>query len=160
VQHFVSFFDRCDRVSAAKLAAEACKVPGWVLLTQAANHKHAVVASPVVIAAPAASDLGTQRVDSYGTSAASTASGSTGQQEVPALGLPATDPRMLRVGGGTEALTGNVRSVDLMFRFGSKYRLKGGDENSQLYKFTDVAYDSRLQNSAKAVGLELLFPFQ
>lgn len=159
VQHSASFFDRCAGVSAATLAAEACNVPGWALLTPGANRKDAVVATATERAPTPSGDLATPRVDSSETSSAS-ASASTAQQERPALGSAPPDPRMLRVAGGTEVLTGSARNVDLILRLGSKYRQKSGDENGQLYKFTDVAYESRLQNSAKAVALELVFPFQ
>jgi hypothetical protein len=79
--------------------------------------------------------------------------------ELPLLGSPGVDARLLRA-GAKEALTGSVRTVDLMFRFGSKYRLRSADDGWELYKFTDPAYESRLQNNLKALGVELLFPFQ
>jgi len=108
----------------------------------------------MLIPSPVANDLGTQPVDFYGAS-----SPPLGQQELPVLGFAVKQQAMQRAAGSGEALTGNVRSIDLMFRFGSKYGLKSGDDNS-LYRFTDVAYESRLLNSAKAIAVELLLPFQ
>lgn len=80
--------------------------------------------------------------------------------ELPLLGSPAADTRLLRVAGGKEALTGNVKTIDLMFRFGSKYRLRSGDEGWELYKFSDLASGGRLESNVKALGVELLVPFQ
>jgi hypothetical protein len=67
---------------------------------------------------------------------------------------------LLRSAGGKESLIANAKAVDLLFRFGSKYRLRSADDGWELYKFTDPAYESRLQNNLKALGVELLFPFQ
>ena len=80
--------------------------------------------------------------------------------ELPNLGVPLAEP-VLRSGGGKEALVGNSKAVDVLFRFGSKYRLRSADEGWEWYRFTDYAYENRRSNSLhKAVGVELLVPFQ
>lgn len=81
--------------------------------------------------------------------------------ELPTLGTPSPEPARLRSAGGKDALLGNAKTVDLMFRFGSKYRLRSAEEGWEWYRFTDVAHDNRLKTSGlKALGVELLVPFQ
>jgi hypothetical protein len=80
--------------------------------------------------------------------------------ELPVLGSPA-DARLLRAAGGKDAYIGNAKAVDLNFRFGSKYRVRSGDEGWDLYKFSDVTSENRTQSSGmKNLGVEFLFPFQ
>ena len=81
--------------------------------------------------------------------------------DLPSLGTPSVEPRIRRA-GGREALIGSTRTADLLFRLGSKYRLKGGEDSGwDVYKFTDANYESHVQNNGhKAVGVELLVPFQ
>lgn len=84
---------------------------------------------------------------------------SPGLPELPTLGSPSPQSTLRRA-GGKEVLLGNARSVDLMFRFGSKYRFRSADDGWEWYRFTDVGYDSRTQaHSHKALGVELLVPF-
>jgi hypothetical protein len=66
----------------------------------------------------------------------------------------------VRVLGGREALGASLKTVDLMLRLGSKYRLKSAEDGWEVYKFTDSPYESRFQNTIKAIAVELLIPFQ
>lgn len=81
--------------------------------------------------------------------------------DLPELGKPERDPRVLRSGGGREA-GGTSKTADLLFRFGSKFRTRGNDESGwETHRFTDTTYDNYVkQNAHKAVGVELLVPFQ
>lgn len=97
------------------------------------------------------SSNGVRRVSPEATSAPA--------ESLPLLGS-ATDTRFLRIAGGKDALMGNAKTVDLMFRFGPKYRLRSSEEGWEIYKFTDVAQENRATTNAKALGVELLFPFQ
>ena len=80
--------------------------------------------------------------------------------DLPTLGTSA--PRIIRSASGKEAPTGNARSPDLTFRVGSKGRPRGSDDSGwDIYKFTDTTYETHVQNNGhKAVGVELLVPFQ
>lgn len=74
--------------------------------------------------------------------------------ELPTLG--SSEPRAVRAGHGGEALLGSNRSADLLLRVGSKHRFSAHDES-----FTDANYQAHMQNNAhKALGVELLVPFQ
>lgn len=78
---------------------------------------------------------------------------------LPVLGSPA-EARVLRASGAGDYI-GNARSVDVNFRFGSKYRMRSAEEGWEVYKFSDVTSENRLQtNGVRNVGVELLFPFQ
>ena len=81
--------------------------------------------------------------------------------ELPDLGAP-TPSRFLRSSGGRDALIGNARAPDLMLRLGSKYRFKSTEDGTwEWYRFHDIAYESYIKNNSfKAVGVELLVPFQ
>lgn len=85
-----------------------------------------------------------------------------GQTELPELGQPEFMPRLLRAAGGREALLANSRTADLLLRVGSKFRLRGSDEGGwEWYRFTDTTYDNYVKsNGHKALGVELLVPFQ
>ena len=75
-----------------------------------------------------------------------------GAVELPTLGT--SEPRYLRSAGGREALIGS-RSADLSLRIGSKHRFKSEES------FTDTVYQNHVSNNGhKAVGVELLVPFQ
>ena len=80
--------------------------------------------------------------------------------ELPELGRP--EPRLLRAGGGKEALIANSKAADLLLRFGSKFRTReGSDGGWEWYRFTDTTYDTYVKtNGHKALGVELLVPFQ
>ena len=80
--------------------------------------------------------------------------------ELPMLGSPPPNSRFVRVLGGRETLTSSLKTVDLMLKVGSKYRLKSADDGWELYKFSDSTYESRFQNTLKAIGVEVLVPFQ
>ena len=87
-----------------------------------------------------------------------------GETSLPDLPIAGSDARGARPAAGSEALTGNVKTVDLMFRFGSKYRMRTADEGWEVYKFSDASYDTRDSRTpstgARAVAVELLVPFQ
>lgn len=82
--------------------------------------------------------------------------------DLPDLGAPGREWRLLRSGGGREALLASSKAADLLFRFGSKFRVRGSDEGGwEYFRFTDVNYESHVKaNGHKAVGVELLVPFQ
>ena len=80
--------------------------------------------------------------------------------DLPSLGVQPAEPRV-RFVGGREAVIGSSRTADLMLRLGSKYRSAVEDSGWNAYKFTDMNYESHVQNNGhKAVGVELLVPFQ
>ncbi|HYC49235.1 MAG TPA: hypothetical protein VED01_27475 [Burkholderiales bacterium] len=81
--------------------------------------------------------------------------------ELPDLGTPAPH-RFLKSSGGREALIGNARAPDFMLRLGSKYRFKSTEDGTwEWYRFHDITYESYIKNNSfKAVGVELLVPFQ
>ena len=85
----------------------------------------------------------------------------TAVPDLPSLGANAPDPRV-RPAGGRDALIGSTRSADLLLRLGSKHRSKGSEESGwDVYKFTDMKYETHVQNNGhKALGVELLVPFQ
>jgi hypothetical protein len=62
---------------------------------------------------------------------------------------------------GKDALSGNAKSVDVMFRFGSKYRFRSNEEGWEWHRFTEAGYDTRMQmNAHKSAGIELMVPLQ
>ena len=81
--------------------------------------------------------------------------------DLPDLGSPGPE-RSLRSSGGREALIGNAKAPDILLRLGSKVRMRTNEEgNWEWYKFTDVNYEQHVRNNPlKAVGVELLVPFQ
>ena len=80
--------------------------------------------------------------------------------ELPALGSPA-EARVVRAAGGREDYVANARGVDVNFRLGSKQRVRAAEEGWEVYRFSDVTSENRIQsNSMKNIGVELLFPFQ
>lgn len=83
----------------------------------------------------------------------------TAVPELPFLGSSELDGRSARVGGSNDS-SGSIRTGEVLFRFGSKYHLRSADEARELSRFTDAASESRIQNSIRVLGLELLFPFQ
>jgi len=82
--------------------------------------------------------------------------------DLPTLGTSAPEPRLSRSAGGRETLIGSSKTADLLFRFGSKYRIKSSEEGGwEWYRFSDITYDNYVKaNGHKAVGVELLVPFQ
>src|SRR5688500_18499338 len=81
--------------------------------------------------------------------------------ELPLLGSGPAEPRLVRMAGGKDDYIGNARNVDVNFRFGSKYRMRSGEDGSfEVYKFKDVTSENRIGSSGlKNLGVELLFPF-
>lgn len=82
--------------------------------------------------------------------------------ELPTLG--ASESRVIRAAGSRDDSIGSARAVDFNFRFGSKYRMRNGDEGWETYKFNDATTESKLQQNngggVRQVGVELLVPFQ
>jgi hypothetical protein len=80
--------------------------------------------------------------------------------DLPTLGAQPAEPRVRSV-SGKETVLGSSRTADLMLRLGSKYRRAVEESGWNPYKFTDMNYESHVQNNGhKAVGVELLVPFQ
>lgn len=84
--------------------------------------------------------------------------------DLPALGATGApaESRYVRSAGGREALIGSSRTADLLLRLGSKHRFKNNEEGGwDMYRFNDTGYQTHLQtNGHKALGVELLVPFQ
>lgn len=75
--------------------------------------------------------------------------------QLPTL-VSAQQPRAARTPLMRDALLGSNRSADLLLRVGSKHRYSPSEES-----FTDANYQAHVQNNAhKALGVELLVPFQ
>jgi hypothetical protein len=141
--------DRCSGLSWAASLAAACFVE--------ASARAPLATTPPPAPVPETKDLAAaprkSGADSY--TATETAASSF---ELPVLGSPA-DARLLRAAGRDAYGTG--KAVDLNFRFGSKYRMRSGEEGWELYKFSDVTSENRTQsNGMRNLGVELLFPFQ
>lgn len=96
------------------------------------------------------------------TSAAPVENVATRADDLPTLGGGAPAQRYVRAAGGREALLGSSRSADLQLKFGSKHRLRSSEEGGwDWYRFSDTTYQTHLQNNGhKALGVELLVPFQ
>jgi hypothetical protein len=85
--------------------------------------------------------------------------------ELPYLGSPAADARLLRIAGSRDDYPGSARGADVNVRLVSKYRVRGDEGSqgysSQSYRFNDVTTENRTQSSGmKNLGVELLVPFQ
>ena len=87
--------------------------------------------------------------------------------ELPQLGTPPRQSRPVRMAGGKDAYIGSAKSVDVNFRFGSKYRMRSGEDGLEVYKFNDVTRFKDItteqrsgSGGVKNVGVELLFPFE
>jgi hypothetical protein len=144
--------DRCSGLSWAASLAAACFV-------EASARAPVAAAAPQSAVPPETKDraVAPRRPDAPENYSASETAASF---ELPVLGSPA-DARLLRAAGGRDAYIGNAKAVDLNFRFGSKYRMRSGDEGWELYKWSDVTSENRTQsNGMKNLGVELLFPFQ
>ncbi|MDB5904971.1 MAG: hypothetical protein JWM26_3849 [Betaproteobacteria bacterium] len=142
--------DRCSGLSWAASLAAACFVQ--------ASARAPLATTPPPAPVPETKDLAAaprkSAADSY--TATETAASSL---ELPVLGSPA-DARLLRA-AGRDAYIGTAKAVDLNFRFGSKYRMRSGEDGWELYKFSDVTSENRTQsNGMRNLGVELLFPFQ
>ena len=77
---------------------------------------------------------------------------------VATIQLPALSPEdhAVRAAPAREALSGTSRSADLLLRVGSNHRVNPNDVT-----FTDANYQAHVQNNGhKALGVELLLPFQ
>jgi hypothetical protein len=141
--------DRCSGLSWAASLAAACFVE--------ASARAPLAATPPPAPVPETKDLAAaprkSGADSYTATEIAASS-----FELPVLGSPA-DARLLRAAG--RDAYGTAKAVDLNFRFGSKYRMRSGEEGWELYKFSDVTSENRTQsNGMRNLGVELLFPFQ
>ena len=134
---------RADLVARVALPADQCSGSDWLnaIALCARDREAAALSSPEDNAA--ASARGSRRVSV----------GATGQ--APA----ATIPQGLQA--GEDPLDGRRRTADVSLRLGSKNRLLSPEENRDVGRFVDTPYERYLQNNAhKAIGLELLVPFQ
>jgi hypothetical protein len=62
---------------------------------------------------------------------------------------------------GEDVSDSRRRTADVSLRFGSKNRLLSPEETRDVPRFVDAPYESYVQsNGHKAIGLELLVPFQ
>lgn len=157
-QRATLLFDRCAALTWAPSLAAACEMD-------------VIGRSFVPPPAPVQSDAGGAARDQTASAAARAselierappAAAAAPGYELPSLGSAPSDARVVRMAGGREPLSGPARSVDLNFRFGSKFRMKGNEEGWEVYKqYGDVTSENRTQSrDAKAVAVELLFPFQ
>jgi hypothetical protein len=141
-------FDRCWGLSWAAALAAACNAAqAFVQKVVTGIASHEVTAA----SAPAAPVL--RRVEAQG--AYSAADAQPPRYELPQLGSP--EARVLRAGGDS----GAARGPDVNLRFGSRYRMRNGDEGWETYRFNDATTENRAQSSGmRNVGVELTFPFQ
>ena len=143
--------DRCSGLSWAASLAAGCSTP----TAERANAVRVVVASPSTVehvryARPA-----------EGGETYTGADPQARRYELPTLGSPRADGRLVRMAGGRDDYIANSRAVDVNFRFGSKYRMRSGEDGLEVYKFSDMTTESRSQSGGlKNVGVELTFPFQ
>ena len=89
-------------------------------------------------------------------------------RERPVGSVPAADDAASREAAASappapaESVPLRSRAADLMLRLGSKHRFKATeDSGAEWYRFSDTTYQTHLQNNGhKALGVELLVPFQ
>ena len=91
------------------------------------------------------------------TSEASPATGENSTTALPLLAPFALSESRLNAAGARESVSAGLKP-DLMFRLGSKHRLRNTGDGWELYKFTDAAYESRTQKN-NGLAVELFFPF-
>ncbi len=110
-----------------------------------------------VAATGATSDIPVSRV--------ATESPAPRSEALAAIESPAPGPRepgYVRSTSVRDAQAGSSRSPDLLLRIGSKHRFRGNEEAGwDWYRFSDTVYQNHVQNNGhKAVGVELMVPFQ
>jgi hypothetical protein len=135
---------RRDVVERVALPADQCSGSDWLnaIASCARDGEAAALSSPEDSAA--ASTRGIRRVTV----------GAIGQATAAAIPHQALQ-------AGEDALDGRRRTADVSLRFGSKNRLLSPEENRDMARFVDAPYESYLHSNAhKAIGLELLVPFQ
>lgn len=150
------FVNRCSGLTWAVTLAASCvaDITTARVASAVASLRHEAAPPPAATADAAA----TRRVAVVGAYSADEAS--PRRYELPTLGSP-SESRVIRATGGRDDYIGSARNVDLNLRFGSKYRMRQGDEGWEVYKYSDVTAENRLPSSGvKAVGVELLVPFQ
>jgi hypothetical protein len=140
--------DRCSGLSWAASLAAACNAAQAFVHTVVAG-----IASHEVAAAREPGAAALRRVEAPG--AYSAADAQSPRYELPQLGSSA-EARVFRAGE-----PGGSRSPDVNLRFGSRYRMRNGDEGWETYRFNDVTTENRTQsNGMRNLGVELTFPFQ
>ena len=142
---------RRDALERVSLPSDYCNAPDWLNSIPSCRRNGDEVAS----AAPEESGVG----PALGIRRA-TATGTTGN--APPAAIP---HRALQTGEDSSdsrlRLPNSSRTADVSLRLGSKNRLPSAEENRELPRFVDAPYESYLHgNSHKAIGLELLVPFQ
>lgn len=146
-------FDRCWGVSWAATLVAACNAAHALV--------HRVVASATGVesaaaAAPESAPVASRRVEAQGTYSAVDVQ--PPRLELPQLGSPGAEGRVLRAGESSAAAS---RGMDVNLRFGSRYRMRNGDEGWETYRLNDATTENRAQSSGmRNVGVELSFPFQ
>jgi hypothetical protein len=135
---------RRDVVERVALPANQCSGSDWLnAIASCARDGEAAALSPPQDSA-AASPRGIRRVTV----------GAIGQATAAAI------PHQT-LQAGEDALDGRRRTADVSLRFGSKNRLASPEENRDMARFVDAPYESYVHSNAhKAIGLELLVPFQ
>jgi hypothetical protein len=107
-------------------------------------------------AAPESAPPATRRVEAQG--AYSAVDAQPPRLELPQLGSPGAEGRVLRAGESSAAAS---RGMDVNLRFGPRYRMRNGDEGWETYRLNDATTENRAQSSGmRNVGVELSFPFQ
>lgn len=142
-------FDRCWGLSWPAAFAAACNAAHALVQRVVANvaGHEAFPANTAEAASPAP-----RRVEAPG--AYSAAEAQSPRYELPALGSPA-ESRVLRAGSD------GARGMDVNLRFGSRYRMRNGDDGLEGFRLRDVASENRTQsNGMRSVGVEVMFPFQ
>ena len=146
--------DRCSGLTWAASLAAACGSAAFGSTIVA----RATASEPVVMRAEVPEAAVLQRRAEVLESASASAESFTGFA-LPTLGSGVNDGRLLRAAKEVPAEAG--KTLDLLFRFASKYRLRNTDDGWDVTRFKDVTSENRTQASGvKALGVELLFPFQ
>jgi len=158
---------KAEAAPAAPAPANSCTAHNWMssigacgrdlvskIAPRAEREVHAEALEPgvsTVAATGATADVPVTR--------AATESPAPRSEALAAIESPAPGPRepgYVR-SSGRDPQAGSSRSPDLLLRIGSKHRFRGNEEAG----FSDTVYENHVQNNGhKAVGVELLVPFQ
>jgi hypothetical protein len=150
-----SLVDRCAGLTWATSLAARCNSGPFALLPPAPP-----AASVEAVPAVAEATDSAQRKADFAENVAAGGETFSGFS-LPILGSAGTDARLLRAASANEVPAESGKTLDLLFRFASKYRLSNTEEGWAVTRFKDVTSENRTQASGvKAVGVELLFPFQ
>jgi hypothetical protein len=144
----VSLIDRCSGLTWAAAVAAACSA---LHAFTARMTSSATADAPAPVSADAAPAPRRVRV----AGGYSAADAPPPRFELPTLGSPA-EARVLRAASGDDA-----GGIDFNLRFGSRYRGTPSNNGFDVYKFSDVTAENRMQtNGVRNVGVELLVPFR